>query len=146
MRKAKQERKRRRRNTIVKIVNNAIILFYLPLSSACGSAVLFVCLRRAYAFERLYGEPYDIYALLTLGALRIILSAVQRERKAEEPPAIVYCNGEKAPNEEEPANAMKTTHIRGATDKTTEKIKQPVKASKTAHITGSTKKKGVKTL
>lgn len=130
MRKAKQERKRRRRKWLRIILEITFM--------ACGILV-----------TRL-PEPYDIYALLTLGALRIILSAVQRERKAEEPPAIVYCNGEKAPYEEEPANVMKTTHIRVATDKPTEKItpkiKQPVKASKTAHITGSTKKKGVKTL
>ena len=126
MRKAKQERKRRRRKWLRIILEITFM--------ACG------------ILGTRLPEPYDIYALLTLGALRIILSAVQRERKAEEPPAIVYCNGEKAPNEEEPANAMKTTHIRGATDKTTEKIKQPVKAEKATHITGSMTKKGVKTL
>ena len=100
MRKAKQERKRRRRKWLRIILEITFM--------ACG------------ILGTRLPEPYDIYALLTLGALRIILSAVQRERKAEEPPAIVYCNGEKAPYEEEPANAMKTTHIRGATDKTTE--------------------------
>ena len=62
-------------------------------------------------------EPYDVYALITLGTLRVILSAIQRERKAEEPPTIVYCNGEKEPHKKSPAKATKTTHITGVTIK-----------------------------
>ncbi|MCI8369745.1 MAG: hypothetical protein HFE41_01015 [Clostridia bacterium] len=130
MRKAKQERKRRRRKWLRIILEITFM--------ACG------------ILGTRLPEPYDIYALLTLGALRIILSAVQRERKAEEPPAIVYCNGEKEPQPDKPAKAVKTAHIRGATAKPAPQIpaniKQPVKAAKTTHITGANTKKGVKTI
>lgn len=129
MRKGKLERKRRRRKWLRIILEITFM--------ACG------------ILGTRLPEPYDIYALLTLGALRIILSAVQRERKAEEPPAIVYCNGEKPP-EEKSVKPAKTAHITGATVKPALQIlsntKKPVKASKTAHITGSTTKKGVKAL
>ncbi len=129
MRKGKLERKRRRRKWLRIILEITFM--------ACG------------ILGTRLPEPYDIYALLTLGALRIILSAVQRERKAEEPPAIVYCNGEKPP-EEKPVKPAKTAHIRGATAKPAPQIpaniKQPVKAAKTTHITGANTKKGVKAL
>ena len=134
MRKVKQERTRRRRKWLRIILEITFM--------ACG------------ILGTRLPEPYDIYALLTLGAMRIILSAVQRERKAEEPPAIVYCNGEKASHENSPEKTVKTAHITGSTGKNSavqikldkQQIKKPVKAEKATHITGSMTKKGVKTL
>lgn len=113
MKKTKQERKRRRRKWLRIILEITFM--------ACG------------ILGTRLPEPYDIYALLTLGALRIILSAVQRERKAEELPAIVYCNGKKS-LEEKLVKPAKTTHITGATAKPalqmSSNTKKPLKASK----------------
>lgn len=39
--------------------------------------------------------PYPLLVPIGIGTIRIISSAVAREKKAEEPPTIVYCNGEK---------------------------------------------------
>ncbi len=93
--------------------------------------------------------PYPLLVPIGIGTIRIISSAVAREKKTEEPPAIVYCNGEKPP-EEKPVKPAKTAHIRGATAKPAPQIpaniKQPVKAAKTTHITGANTKKGVKAL
>lgn len=42
--------------------------------------------------------PYPLLVPIGIGTIRIISSAVAREKKAEEPPTIVYCNGEKEPH------------------------------------------------
>ncbi len=93
--------------------------------------------------------PYPLLVPIGIGTIRIISSAVAREKKTEEPPAIVYCNGEKPP-EEKSVKPAKMRHSTGAmtknTPQVTANIKKPVKAAETAHITGATRKKGVKTV
>ncbi len=127
MRKSKSERKRKCRVWLRVIIE---IVF-----TSCG------------ILSTTLPEPYDVYALLTIGVLRVILSAVQRERKSEEPPMIVYCNGEKEPHIEKPVRVPKRSNntgviLKGAYEKP--KTKKPVKVANSTHITGSTKKKGVK--
>lgn len=127
MRKTKSERKRKRRVWLRVIIE---IVF-----TSCG------------ILSTTLPEPYDVYALLTIGVLRVILSAVQRERKSEEPPMIVYCNGEKEPHIEKPVRVPKRTNNTGAILKSAyekPKTKKPVKTTRTAHITVANTKKGVK--
>ena len=115
MRKSKSERKRKCRVWLRVIIE---IVF-----TSCG------------ILSTVLPEPYDVYALLTIGVLRVILSAVQRERKSEESLTIVYCNGEKEP--QRPKKIEKPATV-------TVKRKNPVKVANSPHITGVKTKKGVK--
>lgn len=129
MRRGKQERKRRHRKWLRIILEIA----FMVLGIVCG----------------IMPYPFPLLVPIGIGTVRIISSAIQREKKAEAPPAIVYCNGEKPP-EETAVKPAKMRHSTGVTAKTTPqttaKTKKPVKAAETAHITGVTRKKGVKTI
>lgn len=48
--------------------------------------------------------PFPLLVPIGIGTIRIISSAVAREKKAEEPPTIVYCNGEKEPKKRRESN------------------------------------------
>ena len=51
--------------------------------------------------------PYPLLVPIGIGTIRIISSAVAREKKAEEPPVpppVVYCNGEKEPKRKRSSN------------------------------------------
>lgn len=88
--------------------------------------------------------PYPLLVPIGIGTIRIISSAVAREKKAEEPPAIVYCNGEKEPNKKKVNSSKPSEH--SVNDKTavngTYVGGNPKKPKKTAGAK-STGKKGV---
>ena len=55
--------------------------------------------------------PFPLLVPIGIGTIRIINSAVQREKKAEEPPFIVYCNGEQEPKHTKSEKASKTAKV-----------------------------------
>lgn len=71
--------------------------------------------------------PFPLLVPIGIGTIRIISSAVAREKKAEEPPPIVYCNGEKEPHR----TSSKPHEAAVVKDKPT-KRQTPVKTAKRA--------------
>ena len=52
-------------------------------------------------------QPFPLLVPIGIGTIRIISSAVQRERTEAAPPPVVYCNGEKEPHKT--TNEKRTT-------------------------------------
>lgn len=75
--------------------------------------------------------PYPLLVPIGIGTIRIISSAVAREKKAEEPPTIVYCNGDKEPHKK------KTTSVTVVRPK-------PTKTKTAAALDGDVKVKNKK--
>ncbi len=71
--------------------------------------------------------PYPLLVPIVIGTIRIISSAVAREKKAEEPPQIVYCNGEKEPKPKGRRNNTEAVTVPPVKGKTALQVKDEVK-------------------